>query len=158
MNLLKFLLLALLYASSLFSETSYQDLEYRVKLLEEQLTELLEKQATSKDKADTYPIDQISISEEKSLFERFSKEMHQKEEDKLYPWLDLKKWDSLKLGMNQDTVREILGKPTLDEISLNKRIDNVFTYKGRVISTNKKVEGKVRFYKDESVEILPPEK
>ena len=81
-----------------------------------------------------------------------------RDRDKLYPWLDLKKWDSLKLGMNQDTVREILGKPTLDEISLNKRIDNVFTYKGRVISTNKKVEGKVRFYKDESVEILPPEK
>lgn len=100
----------------------------------------------------------IVIDDENTLFERFSQKMYQKEEDKLFPWLDLNKWKSVQLKMDEKEVIEILGKPTLDELSLNKRIDNVFTYKGRVLSTNKKVEGKVRFYKGKVIDISAPRK
>ena len=51
-------------------------------------------------------------------------------------------------GMPVESVLQILGKPTLNEPSLHKRIDYVFTYEGRRVATKKKVEGKVRFYKD----------
>ena len=158
MKMLNYLLLSLFFTVSLFAEASYPDLEQRVKRLEEQVAELLDKQSFQEQIQDIHSKNEFNINDEKRLFERFSEKMYQKEEDNLYPWLDLNKWKSIKLGMSPKDVIEILGKPTLDELSLNKRIDNVFTYKGRVVSTNKKVEGKVRFYKEGVIEILFPSK
>ena len=68
--------------------------------------------------------------------------------------MDIAKWDNLNLEMSPDQVIEILGKPTKNNESLNKRIDFVFIYK-RVLSDSK-LEGFVRFRKGLVVEIEKP--
>ena len=60
------------------------------------------------------------------------------------------------MGMSPEDVIAQLGEPTLDEPSLNRRIDFVYTYQGRRPATNKKIEGKVRFYKGEAIDIERP--
>ena len=40
---------------------------------------------------------------------------------------------------------------------MHKRVDFVYTYKGRRVATAKKVTGIVRFYKDKVIEIEVPE-
>ena len=43
--------------------------------------------------------------------------------------------------MSPEEVIAQLGEPTLDEPSLNRRIDFVYTYQGRRPATNQKIEG-----------------
>ncbi|MCB1122134.1 MAG: hypothetical protein KJT03_11335 [Verrucomicrobiae bacterium] len=59
--------------------------------------------------------------------------------------------------MSKDDAIAILGEPDLIEPSLYKRVDTVFTYKGRQSSTGKRVQGIIRFYRDQLKEIESPE-
>lgn len=158
MNFLKYLSVFPAFTVSLLADVSCKDLEQRLVTLETQFAQLINKLSIQEHSLDADSKKNIVLDDENTLFERFSQKMYQKEEDKLFPWLDLNKWKSVQLKMDEKEVLEILGKPTLDELSLNKRIDNVFTYKGRVLSTNKKVEGKVRFYKGKVIDISAPRK
>ena len=70
--------------------------------------------------------------------------------------MDSAKWAPLRMGMSPEDVIAHLGEPTLDEPSLNRRIDFVYTYQGRRPATNQRVEGKIRFYKGEAIDIERP--
>ena len=62
-----------------------------------------------------------------------------------YPWMDEAKWQQIRVGMTEQQVVNILGESTLDEPSLNKRIDKVFTYAARNPLNGKRVKGIIRF-------------
>ena len=66
------------------------------------------------------------------------------------------KWSRIQKGMSPRQVIDVLGAPTLDEPSLHKRKDRVWTWMGRRVATAKRVEGIIRFYKGEVIEIEPP--
>ena len=91
-----------------------------------------------------------------SLIENVVAAVKQREQQVNFPWMNLSKWASLRKGQTPEQVVAILGKPTLNEPSLHRRIDFVYTYEGRRPATNKKVVGKVRFYKGEAIEIVRP--
>ena len=97
-----------------------------------------------------------SASASPSLIENVVAAVKQREEQVNFPWMNLSKWASLREGQTPEQVVAILGEPTLDEPSLNRRIDFVYTYEGRRPATNKKVIGKIRFYKGEAIEIVRP--
>ena len=94
--------------------------------------------------------------DEPNIIENVISVIQSREESVNYPWMDTAKWATIKKGTPLESVLEILGKPYTNESSLRKRIDNVFTYKGRRAATNEKVEGIIRFYKGEVVDIEPP--
>ena len=91
-----------------------------------------------------------------NLIENVVAAVKQREQEVNFPWMDSAKWAPLRNGMSPEDVIAQLGEPTLDEPSLNRRIDFVYTYQGRRPATNKKIEGKVRFYKGEAVDIVRP--
>ena len=91
-----------------------------------------------------------------SLIKNVVAAVKQREQQVNFPWMNLSKWALLREGQTPEQVVAILGEPTLDEPSLNRRIDFVFTYEGRRPATNKKVVGKIRFYKGEAIEIVRP--
>ena len=91
-----------------------------------------------------------------SLIENVVAAVKQREQEVNFPWMDSAKWAPLRMGMSPEEVIAQLGEPTLDEPSLNRRIDFVYTYQGRRPATNQRVEGKVRFYKGEAIEIERP--
>ena len=93
---------------------------------------------------------------QKSLISSVVDAVKQREQQVNFPWMNLSKWAPLRVGQNPEQVVAILGEPTLDEPSLNRRIDFVYTYEGRRPATNKKVIGKIRFYKGEAIEIVRP--
>ena len=90
------------------------------------------------------------------LIENVVAAVKQREQEVNFPWMDSSKWEPLRMGMSPEEVIAQLGEPTLDEPSLNRRIDFVYTYQGRRPATNQRVEGKVRFYKGEAVDIERP--
>ncbi|MDQ8206593.1 hypothetical protein QEH52_03675 [Coraliomargarita sp. SDUM461003] len=91
-----------------------------------------------------------------SLIENVVKTIQSKEEDVNYPWMNAEKWGGLTKGMSPEAVVAVLGIPTLDEPSMHKRVDVVYTYKGRRVATGEKVEGVVRFYKSKLIEVEIP--
>lgn len=95
-------------------------------------------------------------ADRKTLVEDVVRVIQQREESANYPWMDDAKWAKIKKGMSPEAVIAILGQPTLDEPSLHKRKDRVYTWEGRRVATAKKVEGIIRFYKGEVIEIEPP--
>ena len=97
-----------------------------------------------------------SSSSEASLIENVVAAVKQREQEVNFPWMDSAKWAPLRKGMSPEDVIAQLGEPTLDEPSLNRRIDFVYTYQGRRPATNQRVEGKVRFYKGEAIDIERP--
>ncbi|MEC8209656.1 MAG: hypothetical protein VX372_01805 [Verrucomicrobiota bacterium] len=97
-----------------------------------------------------------SASSEASLIENVVAAVKQREQEVNFPWMDTAKWAPLRKGMSPEDVIAQLGEPTLDEPSLHRRIDFVYTYQGRRPATNKKIEGKVRFYKGEAIDIERP--
>ena len=82
--------------------------------------------------------------------------IQKQEEAAFYPWMDLSKWEGIRKRMSPEQVIAILGEPTLDEPSLHKRKDRVFTWEGRRVATGEKVEGIIRFYKGKVIEIERP--
>ena len=97
-----------------------------------------------------------SSSSEASLIENVVAAVKQREQEVNFPWMDSAKWAPLRKGMSPEDVIAQLGEPTLDEPSLNRRIDFVYTYQGRRPATNQRVEGKVRFYTGEAIDIERP--
>lgn len=80
-----------------------------------------------------------------------------REEAASYPWMDVDKWSAIKKGMTPEEVVVVLDKPTLNEPSMHKRVDTVYTYQGRRVATAKKVTGIIRFYKGKVIEIEKPQ-
>ena len=91
-----------------------------------------------------------------SLIENVVAAVKQREQEVNFPWMDSVRWASLRKGISPEDVIAQLGEPTLNEPSLNRRIDFVYTYQGRRPATNQRVEGKVRFYKGEAIDIERP--
>ena len=99
---------------------------------------------------------QMSSSEKASLIDSVVKTIQPREEDAVFPWMEAEKWAQLSKGMTPDEVVGVLGRPTLNEPSLHKRVDTVYTYEGRCVATNEKVVGIIRFYKGVVIEIDLP--
>jgi hypothetical protein len=59
--------------------------------------------------------------------------------------------------MTPEEVVTLLEQPTLNEPSLHKRVDFVYTYQGRRVATAKKVTGIIRFYKGKVIEVEAPD-
>jgi hypothetical protein len=112
-------------------------------------------QSIAVDAVAAMPID-MNKSDRASLIEDVVKVIQQREEDAFYPWMELERWSQVRKGMSADQVISVLGEPTLDEPSLHKRKDRVFTWQGRRVTSAQRAEGIVRFYKDEVIEIEPP--
>ena len=79
-----------------------------------------------------------------------------REERVNFPWMDTNLWTTLKIGMTSEEVQGILGEPTLEDPSLHKKVDFVYTYRGRKVATGEKISGKVKFFRDKVIEIESP--
>ncbi|PDH29098.1 MAG: hypothetical protein CNC89_03635, partial [Puniceicoccaceae bacterium MED-G31] len=141
--------------SQTVSRTEYEALAAKVAQLEARLNgmQLQQVDTVTQEVLATMP---ESKSATPSLIENVVAAVKQREEQVNFPWMNLSKWASLREGQTPEQVVAILGEPTLDEPSLNRRIDFVYTYEGRRPATNKKVIGKIRFYKGEAIEIVRP--
>ena len=137
------------------SRTEYEALAAKVAQLEARLNgmQLQQVDTVTQEVLATMP---ESKSATPSLIENVVAAVKQREEQVNFPWMNLSKWASLREGQTPEQVVAILGEPTLNEPSLNRRIDFVYTYEGRRPATNKKVVGKIRFYKGEAIEIVRP--
>lgn len=93
---------------------------------------------------------------QKSLISSVVDAVKQREQQVEFPWMDSSKWALIRKGQSVDYVTAILGKPTLNEPSLRKWVDYVYSYQGRRPSDNKRIEGKVRFKKDIVVDLETP--
>lgn len=94
--------------------------------------------------------------EDPSLFERLLDGMQREDPPSSRLWIDPAKWAQLKKGMTTDEVLAILGEPMFDEPSLNRRIDQVWTYRARNTETRERVIGKVKFENGRIVAIEEP--
>lgn len=93
---------------------------------------------------------------QKSLISSVVDAVKQREQQVNFPWMDNSKWALIREGQSVNQVTAILGKPTLNEPSLRKWVDYVYSYQGRRPSDNKRIEGKVRFKKDMVVDLETP--
>lgn len=99
----------------------------------------------------------MNQEDKNSLIESVVGTIQAREEKANFPWMDAGKWAMIKMGMEPNEVVAILDRPTLNEPSMHKRIDFVYTYEGRRVATARKVTGIIRFYKGEVVEVEAPE-
>lgn len=137
------------------TRSEYESLAARVSMLEARLGEVQMQQL--EDITQTVLVTKSEADSSKtSLIENVVSAIKQREQEVNFPWMDDLKWSRLNNGMTPSEVIYYLGEPTLDEPSLNRRIDFVYTYQGRRPANNKKVEGKIRFYKGRVVEIEVP--
>ena len=141
------------------SRAEFEALLKRVQMLEQQLkqTDSVSVDAIAAEIATRNTAVAETKVEKSGIIDRVISVMQSREENFSYPWMDAQKWAQIKKGMPVDSVLQILGEPNLNEPSLHKRIDYVFTYEGRRVATKKRVEGKVRFYKDRVANIEIPE-
>jgi hypothetical protein len=133
------------------SRAEYEALAARVSVLEARLNNQM----------DTLTSDVLQAMPEqgegqKSLISSVVDAVKQREQQVNFPWMDNSKWALIREGQSVDQVTAILGKPTLNEPSLRKWVDYVYSYQGRRPSDNKRIEGKVRFKKDMVVDIDTP--
>lgn len=133
------------------SRAEYEALAARVSVLEARLNNQM----------DTLTSDVLQAMPEqgegqKSLISSVVDAVKQREQQVNFPWMDSSKWALIREGQSVDQVTAILGKPTLNEPSLRKWVDYVYSYQGRRPSDNKRIEGKVRFRKDMVVDIDTP--
>ena len=98
----------------------------------------------------------MNRKDKSSLIESVVQTIQAREESANYPWMDATKWANLSKGMSPGEVVAVLEQPTLNEPSMHKRVDFVYTYQGRRVATAKKVTGIVRFYKGRAIEIEAP--
>lgn len=98
----------------------------------------------------------VSQKANANVVEQVVEAVKMREQKVNFPWMDLLKWAPIKKGLGPDEVIGYLGRPTLNEPSMHKRIDYVYTYVGKRPSTGKKVEGIIRFYKGQVVEVEKP--
>ena len=98
----------------------------------------------------------VNSEEKTTLIDSVVSAVKKHEQDVNFPWMDNSKWALIRNGQSIDQVVKILGKPTLNEPSLRKWVDFVYTYQGRRPATGKRVVGKVRFRKGIVVDLEPP--
>ena len=162
MSKIVFVFAALLSVSSLLSaeeyvtRSEYEALSRKVEALQLEVRSLQKVQvSTLSEEALAAMPDEVKDSP--ALIEQVVDAMHSREQAINFPWMDTAKWELLKKGMSPDAVVDVLGSPTLNEPSMHKRVDFVYTYEGRQPSTGKRIFGVVRFYKSKAIEIEFPE-
>ena len=139
------------------TRAEYEALAAKVEQLEARLASIQTQQLDSITHEVLASIPASASSEaSSSLIENVVAAVKQREQEVNFPWMDSSKWAPLRMGMSPEEVIAQLGEPTLDEPSLNRRVDFVYTYQGRRPATNQRVEGKVRFYKGEAIDIERP--
>jgi len=94
---------------------------------------------------------------ESGILDRLTDAMHERKVASHYPWMEASLWEKIEKGMSTEEVINILGEPSMTDPSLHKRIDTVFTYRGRHPGTGKKVTGKVKFYRNVVADIEKPQ-
>ncbi len=145
-----------LHASDTVSRAEYEALLVRVDKLESILSSL-QIELDNELEASSTSMAAPSNSSKGTLLDKVISVIQKREDSKTYPWMDKHLWGSLTKGMSPKDITSILGRPTLNEPSLSKRIDTVYTYKGKQSSTGQRILGVVRFYRNQLVEIEPPE-
>ena len=137
------------------SRAEYEALAARVSALEANFA------VNSSDQLDSLTSKVIAAlpvkSEEKTtLIKSVVAAVKKHEQDVNFPWMDNSKWALISNGQSVDQVVTILGNPTLNEPSLRKWVDFVYTYQGRRPATNQRIVGKVRFSKGVVVDLERP--
>ena len=133
------------------SRTEYEALAKRVSVLEARLNNQMD--ILTSDVLQAMP---EKVKGQKSLISSVVDAVKQREQQVNFPWMDNAKWALIRKGQSVNQVTTVLGKPTLNESSLRKWVDYVYSYQGRRPSDNKRIEGKVRFKKDVVVDIEIP--
>lgn len=136
------------------TRAEYESLLQRVNILEGLLRDMNPEQVA--DAITTKKSEQKFYKSNPSFIENVVDVIHSREESAHHPWMKLEKWSKIEKGMKVAGVISILGTPTLDEPSLRRRVDSVYTYQGRRVSTGKMVKGKIRFYKNSVVDVEMP--
>jgi outer membrane protein assembly factor BamE (lipoprotein component of BamABCDE complex) len=98
----------------------------------------------------------VNSEEKTTLIKSVVAAVKKHEQNVNFPWMDNSKWALISNGQSVDQVVTILGKPTLNEPSLRKWVDFVYTYQGRRPATNQRIVGKVRFRKGVVVDFERP--
>lgn len=135
----------------------FAELKSRVEKLEAAFASLHIEIEDAESLAESSSLLSSNSDSDSSLLDRVISVIQKREEVTNFPWMNPQLWSSLKPEMSKDDVIAILGEPDLIEPSLYKRVDTVFTYKGRQSSTGKRVQGIIRFYRDQLIEIESPE-
>ncbi|MDG1667310.1 MAG: outer membrane protein assembly factor BamE [Opitutae bacterium] len=106
---------------------------------------------------ETFAAMPMTQDDRNSLIENVVEKIQAREESANFPWMEASKWVSLRKGMTPEEVVTLLEQPTLNEPSLHKRVDFVYTYQGRRVATAKKVTGIIRFYKGKVIAVEAPD-
>jgi outer membrane protein assembly factor BamE (lipoprotein component of BamABCDE complex) len=106
---------------------------------------------------ETFAAMPMTQDDRNSLIENVVEKIQAQEESANFPWMEASKWVNVRKGMTPEEVVTLLGQPTLNEPSLHKRVDFVYTYQGRRVATAKKVTGIIRFYKGKVIEVEAPD-
>jgi len=106
---------------------------------------------------ETFAAMPMTQDDRNSLIENVVEKIQAQEESANFPWMEASKWVSLRKGMTPEEVVTLLEQPTLNEPSLHKRVDFVYTYQGRRVATAKKVTGIIRFYKGKVIAVEAPD-
>lgn len=106
---------------------------------------------------ETFAAMPMTQDDRNSLIENVVEKIQAREESANFPWMEASKWVNVRKGMTPEEVVTLLEQPTLNEPSLHKRVDFVYTYQGRRVATAKKVTGIIRFYKGKVIEVEAPD-
>ena len=130
--------------------------------LNENVSRLEQRVAQQEEQIVRYSVEEITASREASgqdssgLVQRVVEAVKLNEQQTNFPWLDDDLWSRVEKGMSADEVVALLGEPTVEEPSLHKRVDTVFSYIGRRAMGNEKVVGKIKLYRGKVVEVEAP--
>lgn len=126
-----------------------QRMEQRLADLESQVV------ALAAEKVET--LQSVSADDQSATFiERVADVVQSREERVNFPWMDANLWAGVKEGMSPEEVVGILGEPTMEDPSLHKWVDIVYTYQGRKPATGEKLKGKVKFFRNKVTAIEIP--
>ena len=89
------------------------------------------------------------IKERKNWFDNMRVELKKAEARDSGPWTSPAVWNSVKVGMKEEDVIELLGEPTHRKFSLRKDTDVIFIYESDLTGDGEPVRGEVRIYKGE---------
>ena len=106
---------------------------------------------------ETFAAMPMTQDDRNTLIENVVEKIQAREERANFPWMEASKWVNVRKGMTPEEVVTLLEQPTLNEPSLHKRVDFVYTYQGRRVATAKKVTGIIRFYKGKVIEVEAPD-
>ncbi len=106
---------------------------------------------------ETFAAMPMTQDDRNSLIENVVEKIQAREESANFPWMEASKWVNVRKGMTPEEVVTLLEQPTLNEPSLHKRVDFVYTYQGRRVATAKKVTGIIRFYKGKVIAVEAPD-